>query len=132
MRELAWDAYAESVAAEPMIVALAAAAKEAREKAERKIIHIAVVADMDPSTIWRFEHGQWPRNADQIIAAYAAELEIEPFDLWQRALEIWSATEQPTPDRAARGVEVARQATQTTRERSQRAQGATRRKRAAG
>ena len=89
MRELARNAYADYVGDGAMIKALAAAAKEAREAADpkRKIIHIAVVADVDPSTIWRFERGHWPRNADDIIAAYAAELGLDPLELWKRALE---------------------------------------------
>jgi len=75
-----------------MIKYLAAAAREAREQADprRKIIHIAVVADMDPSTIWRFEHGHWPRNADEIIAAYAEELDVTSRELWERALQLWA------------------------------------------
>lgn len=77
-----------------MIRFLAAAAKERREDAEpkRKIIHIAVVADMDPSTVWRFEQGHWPRDVDTLIAAYATELGVESLEIWSRALELWRAS----------------------------------------
>ncbi|MGH2955099.1 MAG: hypothetical protein ACRDK9_13990 [Solirubrobacterales bacterium] len=120
--------------AEPMIEALAAAAKEARENAERKIIHIAVQADMDPSTIWRFEKGHWPRNADEIIAAYGADLGIDPRAIWARALELWIATEQSAVDHAAEAIRIAHDAAQAqprSRRQSERAQASSTKRKAA-
>lgn len=93
MRGMDWRAYAELVGSHAMVQWLAQAAKEARTEGGRKIIHIAVVADMDPSTIWRFESGHWPRDPDLIVDAYAAELEIDPRVLWSRALELWDEDE---------------------------------------
>lgn len=91
MRQLAQHAYAFAMVPEAMIEWLARAAKQAREDADppRKIIHIAVAADLDPSTVWRFEQGRWPRDPDKIIAAYANELGIEPREIWVRAIDLW-------------------------------------------
>jgi hypothetical protein len=122
MRGIAWRAYADSVAEEPMIKFLAEAAKELRETADpkRKIIHVAVIADMDPTTIWRFEKGQWPRDADQVIAAYATELGLEPIDIWAKALELWISAEEPSSGEAAEAVrhvrDVAREQAKSQRQ----------------
>lgn len=118
MRSVAWRAYAPLVAAEPMIKHLAAVAKQARESADpkRKIIHIAVVADVDPSTIWRFEKGRWPKDADKLIAGYATELEIDPIELWMRAISRWLEEESPNAEAAARLVAVLREADQRSGE----------------
>lgn len=85
------DPYLASVPAEDgMLRFLAGAAKTAREAAGRKQVHIAAEADKDQSAIYRFEKADgWPRNPDEIIRAYAADLEIEAIELWARALELW-------------------------------------------
>lgn len=73
-----------------MLYWLARAAKEAREAAGRKQVHIAAEADRDQSTIYRFEQAAgWPRITDRIVAAYAADLDVEPIDVWEQALRMW-------------------------------------------
>jgi hypothetical protein len=76
-----------------MIYWLAQAAKKKRESGKRKLIHIAVEADMDPSTIYRFEQGHWPRDPDHIIGAYAADLEIDPSEFWDEAAKLYAANQ---------------------------------------
>jgi hypothetical protein len=88
-----------------MVTYLARAAREARDAAGRKPYHIAASPpgrkSADPSTVWRFEHDEaWPRNADEMIDLYAADLGIEPIELWTRALELWRA-DQLTPEEDA-------------------------------
>lgn len=71
---------------------LAEAAKELREKADRKQVHVAAGADVDQSTIFRFEtHGTFPRNVDRVIAAYADDLDTTPIAIWTDALRKWEA-----------------------------------------
>jgi len=77
---------------------LARVVSEAREAAGRKPFHIAAAQpgepSVDPSTIYRFEHEErWPRNPDLLINLYAADLDIEPLELWSRALELWREDE---------------------------------------
>lgn len=81
------------VAPGAMIEFLARVAREARRERRIKVARVAVAADLDPSTIYRFERGQWPGNADQVVAAYAEELEVAPETLWMRALELWCEAE---------------------------------------
>lgn len=100
-----------------MIKFLAKVAKDARVEAEIKIARICVAADLDASTLYAFERGNWPRNPDQAISGYAEELEIAPEELWLRALDLWreelalsegGADDSPTPPGAvAREIEAA-------------------------
>lgn len=69
---------------------LARAAKAAREAADRKQVHVAASANKDQSSIYRFEQGKsWPQDTDLLVAAYADDLDIDPIDLWQAALDMW-------------------------------------------
>jgi hypothetical protein len=64
--------------------------KEARERADRKMVHVAASADRDQSTIYRFEtQGGWPTDTDLYVAAYADDLGLSPLDLWGEALQRW-------------------------------------------
>jgi hypothetical protein len=73
-----------------MIFWLAHAAREAREAADRKQVHIAAEIDRDQSVITNFEKGKTqPRELDRIIAGYASDLEIPEYQLWERALVMW-------------------------------------------
>lgn len=81
------------VAEDAMIFFLAQAAKEARVREGVKPARIAVAIDIDPATIYRFERGQWPRDADFILTAYSAELDVKARELWRRALELWTQTD---------------------------------------
>lgn len=73
-----------------MLYWLAIAAKELRERAGRKQVHIAASMSKDQSTVYRFEQGgSVPRDLDVFIAAYADDLEINPSQIWERALELW-------------------------------------------
>jgi hypothetical protein len=66
------------------------AAREMREDAGRRTVHIAAPADLDVSTVNRFENGLTiPQHLDKLIAAYASEIEIEPIEIWQYALALW-------------------------------------------
>lgn len=83
------DLRSDFVAASTMIRFLAQAAEEAREDAGRKRYHVAAEISVDPSTVYRFEKGQWPQQPDLMVSAYASDLQIEPIELWERALRLW-------------------------------------------
>lgn len=69
---------------------IAEAAKQAREAANRMLVHVAASASVDQSTIYRFEkHEVFPDDIDLTVAAYADDLDIEPIQLWQTALDLW-------------------------------------------
>lgn len=75
-----------------MLPWLARVAREAREARGHKEIHIAVAADIHPSTVNRFENKKaWPRDPDEMMKGYAEDLDIHPIRLWERALQLWSA-----------------------------------------
>lgn len=76
-----------------MIEFLSQVAKNARKQDRGKAGRVAVAARVDQSTLYRFERGNWPANADQVIEGYAAELGIDPITLWRRAMEKWLASE---------------------------------------
>jgi hypothetical protein len=91
-----------------MVYWVAEAAREAREEADRLQVHIAAELNKNQSAIARFEeHANQPRDIDETVAAYAADLDIDPRQLWARALEMWIEAETPSADDAARGVEAA-------------------------
>lgn len=74
-----------------MIHWLAQAARQLREEAGRKQVHIAATMSIDQSTIYRFEQGNtWPKRADLVVAAYAEDLDIsDPREIWELAMRLW-------------------------------------------
>jgi predicted TPR repeat methyltransferase len=89
---------------------IAEAARMAREEAdpERLQVDIASVLRQRESTIYRFEaHQTQPRDLDATVRAYAAELGIEPQDIWLRALSLWGASDSSSEEHADRAVRAA-------------------------
>jgi hypothetical protein len=73
-----------------MLPWIAKVCREARLAAGRRQVHIAVRADVDQSTVNRFETVQgWPRDVDRMIAAYGEDLGISSLELWRRAADAW-------------------------------------------
>lgn len=69
---------------------LARTCRDARTAARRKQVHVGASADVDQSTVNRFEKAiAWPRNPDRLVAAYADDLDISSIDLWQAAIDLW-------------------------------------------
>lgn len=86
------SAYAPAMASPEgtMTFWLAVAAKELREAAGRLHVHVAASMSKNQSTVYRFEEGNTvPRDLNLFIAAYADDLDIEPMQIWERALELW-------------------------------------------
>jgi hypothetical protein len=75
-----------------MLPWIARAARDARIAAGRKQVHVAASADVDQSTVHRFESAiAWPRDIDRMVAAYADDLDIPAVELWRRAVDAWGA-----------------------------------------
>lgn len=83
------SAYGACMARDTMRYWIVEAAKAARLEAERKPIHIAVQFDGDQSTVWRFENHKNFGNIDLMVAAYAADLECDPIDIWELGIKKW-------------------------------------------
>lgn len=96
------------VPADPLLDAITAVCRKAREDAERKQVHIAAQLDVDQSTVARWEKALgWPRSPQTpgvVVQAYADELGLDPIDLWEQALKLWRASRSerevvpPLPD----------------------------------
>lgn len=71
-----------------MAARLGRAAKEARLAADLTLLDVATVAGVGQTTVHRFENeGRFRLETDEIVAAYAQLLELDPSELWRRALE---------------------------------------------
>lgn len=76
-----------------MLEHIGPAARDARERAGLKQIDIATAARVSHVAVSRFERAEsWPRHPDALVEAYAAELGVEPIELWQAALERWRSS----------------------------------------
>lgn len=81
-----------------MLYWLSKVAREQREAGERKQVHVAASANVDQSTIWRFEQGtSWTRDIDATIAAYADDLGMTPIEIWTHAVNLWHADDATEP-----------------------------------
>lgn len=75
-----------------MAARLGRTARDARLAANLTLLDVATVAGVGQTTIHRFELGERFRvETDRIVDAYAQLLDLEPAELWRRALE------QPDP-----------------------------------
>lgn len=73
-----------------MLPWVAQVATDRRLALGKRQVHVAAMADVDQSTIDRFERCMaWPRKLDQVIAAYAEILGVTQQDLWAEAVERW-------------------------------------------
>lgn len=71
-----------------MAARLGRVAKESRLAAGLTLLDVATVAGVGQTTIHRFETGDRFRvETDRIVDAYAELVDIDPADLWRRALE---------------------------------------------
>jgi hypothetical protein len=102
--------------------AIAAVCRKARKDADVKQVHIASLADVDQSTIARFERAEgWPRNPHNvgvIVSAYADYLELDPRALLKEAIDAWGATIPQAADPRDVAGQAAQEAAQRRRSRS--------------
>ncbi len=73
-----------------MLVHLAWAAKQVRQRAHCRVADVADAAHVDAATVYRFERRQaYPQQIDGLIAAYATLAGVRPREIWRAALEHW-------------------------------------------
>ena len=73
-----------------MLPQLAKAARCARKDAGATTAEVAHEANVDPTTVTRFELASaWPRDPDAMIAAYARAADRTPKEIWRDALNDW-------------------------------------------
>ena len=77
---------AEEVA-RPFLPWLGRACRQAREERGVVQVKIAAAIEVNQATIARFEDGSaWPRKPEEVLMAYATELDIDMRLLWVQAL----------------------------------------------
>ena len=78
----------------PFLPWLGRACRQARE--ERKVVQVKIAAalEVNQATIARFEDGAaWPKRPDEVLMAYAGELDIDVRLLWLHAFVLWLENE---------------------------------------
>ena len=74
----------------PLLPWLGRACRTAREDRNVKQVKIAAAIEVNQATIARFEDGiAWPRQPEEILMAYASELETDVRLLWLHAFILW-------------------------------------------
>jgi predicted transcriptional regulator len=74
----------------PFLPWLGRACRQAREDRGVVQVRIAAAIEVNQATIARFEDGSaWPRKPEQVLMAYASELEMDVRLLWLHAFVLW-------------------------------------------
>jgi transcriptional regulator with XRE-family HTH domain len=80
---------AEEVA-RPLLPWLGRACRQAREERGVVQVKIAAAIEVNQATIARFEDGTaWPRHPEEVLMAYASELDMDVRLLWLHAFVLW-------------------------------------------
>ena len=80
--------------ARPFLPWLGRACRQAREERGVVQVRIAAAIEVNQATIARFEDGSaWPRKPEEVLMAYASELDIDMRLLWVQALVLWLENE---------------------------------------
>jgi predicted transcriptional regulator len=80
---------AEKVA-RPLLPWLGRACRQAREERGVVQVRIAAAIEVNQATIARFEDGTaWPRHPEEVLMAYASELDMDVRLLWLHAFVLW-------------------------------------------
>jgi hypothetical protein len=80
---------AEGVA-RPLLPWLGRACRQARQDRNVVQVRIAAAIPVNQATIARFEDGSaWPRHPEQVLMAYASELDMDVRLLWGHAFVLW-------------------------------------------
>jgi predicted transcriptional regulator len=80
--------------ARPFLPWLGRACRQAREERNVVQVKIAAAIEVNQATIARFEDGTaWPRRPEEVLMAYAEELEMDVRLLWLHAFVLWLENE---------------------------------------
>ena len=76
--------------ARPFLPWLGRACRQAREDRNVVQVRIAAAIEVNQATIARFEEGiAWPRKPEEVLMAYASELDMDVRLLWLHAFVLW-------------------------------------------
>jgi transcriptional regulator with XRE-family HTH domain len=76
--------------ARPFLPWLGRACRLAREERNVVQVKIAAAIEVNQATIARFEDGTaWPRRPEEVLMAYASELDMDVRLLWVHAFVLW-------------------------------------------
>jgi DNA-binding XRE family transcriptional regulator len=92
----------------PFLPWLGRACRQARE--ERKIVQVKIAAaiEVNQATIARFEDGvAWPKRPEELLMAYASELNIDVRMLWVHAFVLWLENEPVLHEESKEGIRSA-------------------------
>ena len=74
----------------PLLPWLGRACRQAREDRNVVQVRIAAAIEVNQATIARFEEGiAWPRSPEEVLMAYASELDMDVRLLWLHAFVLW-------------------------------------------
>lgn len=72
-----------------MVARLGTQCRRARLQADLRAIDIASSAGVSEAVISRFERGErWPKQLDEIVAAYERECGLPRLEIWRRAIDV--------------------------------------------
>ena len=92
----------------PLLPWLGRACREAREEKGIVQVEIAAALKVNQATIARFEDGTaWPRRPEEVLIAYASELEIDVRLLWVHAFVRWMEKEPVLDKESEKQIRVA-------------------------
>jgi transcriptional regulator with XRE-family HTH domain len=85
---------AKEEVARPFLPWLGRACRQAREEKNVIQVKIAAAMEVNQATVARFEEGAaWPKRPEEVLMAYAAELETDVRLLWLHAFVLWLENE---------------------------------------
>ena len=98
---------AEEVA-RPLLPWLGRACRQAREERGVVQVRIAAAIEVNQATIARFEEGiAWPRKPEEVLMAYAGELDMDVRLLWLHAFVLWLEHEPVLDEESQEGIRAA-------------------------
>lgn len=75
-----------------MMYWIAQTCRDARLEQQHLLSEVAAELRVDQSTVGRFETGRMRKiDIDAMVDAYARDLQLQPRELWVRALQRWAA-----------------------------------------
>lgn len=76
-----------------MMYWIAQTCRDARLEQQHLLSEVAAELRVDQSTVGRFETGRMRKiDIDAMVDAYARDLQLQPRELWVRALQSWAAS----------------------------------------
>jgi transcriptional regulator with XRE-family HTH domain len=92
----------------PFLPWIGRACRQAREERGVHQVEIAAAMKVNQATIARFEDGTaWPRRPEELLMAYASELQMDVRVLWLHGFVLWIENEPVLDERGQADVRAA-------------------------